>query len=433
MKTIMITAPSSNMGKTTISIGLLRAMKKRDIDISAFKTGPDLIDKEILKKASKKPAGNLDIFLMGQDNLKKALYLNNGDFGLIEGAMGYFDGIANTFKNSSYDISEKLDVPAILVYRPKGEMFTMIPKIKGMVDFSKNRIKGIIFNGVSESMYNMIKPMIKEHTDIEPLGYLSKLDIDLEIGDLTNEIDKDLDRKIDILAEKIEKTIDIDKLIKLAVDIETERIEFKKTKYKLGIAKDEVFNYIYNENSKILENTFEIEDFSPLKDELLPEVDLVYFPPVGTIKNYLNKLSENKGFINSLKKYIESEGILIAEGDSTLYLLKELEGYEMAKIYNFNGQFTNRLKRFGYGEMEFLEDNLFGKKGEKIHINEYHKSEILDGEEEIFKIRKPLSNRNWECGYSYKNTLAFFGQINLLGNLNILENLIKRIGEKNVY
>ena len=166
MKTVMITAPTSNSRKTIITLGLIRAIKNRNINVSAFKTGPDFIDTKYLQLASGKRAGNLDMHLMGRKGISKSLGMNLGEFAVIEGAMGYFDGIHNSFENSSYDISKELDVPSILVYSPKGEMFSIIPKVKGMVDFEDSKIKGIILNKVSGSMYELLKEKIEDRKSV---------------------------------------------------------------------------------------------------------------------------------------------------------------------------------------------------------------------------------------------------------------------------
>src|SRR5690606_7533500 len=108
MKTIMITAPQSNEGKTLISLGLIRALKNRGLDVSAFKTGPDFIDTSYLALASKKRAGNLDMHMMGEEGIKIALSMNRGEYAVVEGAMGYFDGIYNTFENRSEEHTSEL-------------------------------------------------------------------------------------------------------------------------------------------------------------------------------------------------------------------------------------------------------------------------------------------------------------------------------------
>ena len=95
------------------------------------------------------------------------------EYAIIEGAMGYFDGIYNTFDNSSFHISRELDISAILVYRPQGEMFSVIPKIKGMVEFPDSKIKGLILNKVSKDMYLLLKENIEEYIEIrgKPFRY----------------------------------------------------------------------------------------------------------------------------------------------------------------------------------------------------------------------------------------------------------------------
>lgn len=176
MKSIMITAPSSNTGKTIVTLGIIRALVKRGIDVSPFKTGPDFIDRRYLEKAANKLAGNLDTHLMGLTGIQVAVGMNQGDLAVIEGAMGYFDGISNTFINSSYDISCILNTNAVLVYSPKGEMFSAVAKIKGMVDFEDSRIKAVILNKTNKAIYEMLKEPIETYTGVKVLGYIPNYD-----------------------------------------------------------------------------------------------------------------------------------------------------------------------------------------------------------------------------------------------------------------
>ena len=146
LRKLMITAPSSNTGKTLISTALIKLFKELDLEVMGAKTGPDYIDAEYLTYASGKKSENFDLFLMDEDLIRSKInkIAAKNDVLLVEGVMGYFDGSGNTFEASSFDLSKKLDIGAILLYEPKGEMFTMVPKIKGMVDFSEGQIKGVI-------------------------------------------------------------------------------------------------------------------------------------------------------------------------------------------------------------------------------------------------------------------------------------------------
>lgn len=435
MKTIMITAPSSNTGKTVVTLGIIRALKNRGLDVSAFKTGPDFIDRKYLGAASSKKSGNLDMHLMGEDGIHESLAINSGDFAVSEGAMGYFDGIYNTYENSSFDIAVKLDIPSILVYSPKGEMFSAIPKIKGMVDFSKKRIKGIIINKTNESMYKLLKEQIKAHIDIEVLGYLP-LDKDLNIesrhlGLLQAEENEEIETYIDRAAAMVEKTIDIDKIISLSKEVKAEPYIYpKKRDIKVAIAYDEAFNFYYEENIKLLEEVCKVEYFSPLKDKELPQADLIYIGG-GYPELHLERLSKNKEMIDSIKHYAEAGGYLYAEAGGLMYLSDSIEEQPMCGILDGKSKMTNRLQRFGYINICLKEDSILGTAGDTLTGQEFHKSIIETDQAQIFDVTKPMSRRKWQCGFTYKNTLGIYQHINFLGNKRALDHLLDKI-EKDV-
>lgn len=434
MKTIMITAPSSNTGKTTLTLGLIRAMRNRGMDVSAFKTGPDFIDTKYLKMASRKNAGNLDIHLMGRENLKKSLGLNPGDYGVIEGAMGYFDGIFNSFENSSYDISKELDLPAILVYRPKGEMFSAVPKIKGMVDFSNGRIKGIILNKCSRSTYLLLKPQIEKYIGIRVLGHLEEREsIRLEESSLgLEESDEEkMERIIEGTSKILEESLDLDSLISLMEPVATEALDFgKKYDLTLAVARDRAFNFHYNENLKILAKKTKLIYFSPLDDKCLPKADLVYIGG-GYPENYLDLLEANTPMKSSIKSYVDGGGYLVAEGGGFMYLTNKIEDREMVGVFNGETRLVNKLERFGYVNIDLVEDSILGKKGSRLFGNEYHKSRVEMELEPIFHITKPMSKKNWTCGYAEKNALGYYQHINFLNNMEVLDYLLDSL-EKEV-
>ncbi len=428
MKTLMITAPSSNTGKTTLTLGIIRALYKRGLNIAGFKTGPDFIDTRYLKMASKNGAGNLDMHMMGRDNLKKSLGLNKSSYAVIEGAMGYFDGIYNTFENSSFDMSEVLDVPAVLVYRPKGEMFSAIPKIKGMVDFSMGRIRGIILNKASKSTYLLLKEQIEKYTGVKVLGYLPEnevIRVDEDRLGLAESNEEDMEKIIEKTSILVEETIDLDSFIDIMKDLELEEFSFgRKRKLKVAIAKDEAFRFHYNENIKILESICQVEYFSPMQDKGLPKADLVFIGG-GYPEKYTKELSGNLSMKNSIKNYVENKGYLVCEGGGLMYLSNNIELEPMVGIFNGNIKLINKLNgRFGYTVMETKVDTIFGPKATKIVGNEYHKSEMITEMDEVFNISKPKSKKVWECGYVYKNVIGYYGHINFLGNLELLNNLL---------
>ncbi|MFA5576352.1 MAG: cobyrinate a,c-diamide synthase [Tissierellaceae bacterium] len=435
MKSILITGPSSNSGKTTITLALTRAISNRGYKISAFKAGPDFIDLRYLEMASGKQAGNLDIHLMGIDGVRTSLSMNYGEYGIVEGAMGYFDGIYNGFENSSYHISNELDIPTILVYRPKGEMFSVIPKIKGMVDFSGSKIKGIILNEVNERIYRLLREKIEEYIGVEVLGYLPKdKKLELEsryLGLVWPDNRKDSQDFISRAANIAEKTLSIDRILGLANEIQVEDYKHEgKRNIKVAIARDGAFNFYYRENLKLLENTCKVEYFSPIKDKEVPSADLIYLGG-GYPELFKEELTANKDMIRSIREKAEEGVFILAEAGGFMYLVSSIEGHAMCNIFKGHSRMTNRLQRFGYVDMELREDTILGKKGDIIKGHEYHQSTIDIDHKPLFNISKPKDiSRRWLCGYSFKNVLAYYQHINFLGNRKTFNHLLDSIENK---
>lgn len=429
MKSIMLTAPASNSGKTIITLGIIRALKNRGYNVSPFKTGPDFVDTKYLSIAAKRPAGNLDMHMMGRKGMEESLAMNIGDIAVVEGAMGYFDGIFNTFENSSYDIGKELNIPAVLVYSPKGEMFSAIPKIKGMVEFKDSKIKGIILNKVSQSMYNLLKEQIEKYVDIEVLGYLPKDDnLEIESGSLGLNI-LEGDNFLDYIGEKVEETIDLDRLINLGNDLTISPYKYpKRRNIQISIAYDKAFNFYYKENLNLLEKLCNVQYFSPLEDKIIPPADLIYIGG-GYPELYKDILSENQDMIGQLRNLAEEGQYIIGESGGLMYLSESIDGIEMTGIIEGKGRTINKLQRFGYVNMELKEDCLLGGKGYILRGQEYHKSIVETEEKEVFHITKPMSKRNWACGYRYRNVLGYYQHINFLGNMEALEYLLDKIEE----
>ena len=238
MKGILFAAPSSGSGKTTVTSGIIRALHNKGYRISPFKTGPDYIDKGFLEMAAKNTAGNLDLHLQGDLGVLEAFTYVKPDteYCIIEGAMGYYDGIYNTFENSSYDISKKIGVNTILIYTPKGEMFTAVTKIKGMVDFGHNSIIGVILNKVTEAHYDMLRIQIENHVGVKVLGYLPTIpEIEFKsrhLGLIQSEEMVKLDSNLDHLAEVVEKTIDLQSILNMCKTIPKQIRKSLKVKKK---------------------------------------------------------------------------------------------------------------------------------------------------------------------------------------------------------
>lgn len=434
MKSILITAPTSGSGKTTITMGILRALRNMGLDTCTFKAGPDYIDRAFLAKACKGRAGNLDMHLQGRSGISSALSLASAECCVIEGAMGYFDGIYNTYVNSSYDISKEFSINSILVYTPVGEMFSAIPKIKGMAEFEASSIKAVIFNSISTTHYEMLKEALERYTNLKVLGFLPKMDaVELKsrhLG-LVQSIElEDLDSRIKEISEMVIANIDLDEVIKLMTEINvSSKPDIGRYDIKVAIALDKAFSFYYSENLDILERACRVTYFSPIEDEVLPQCDLLYLGG-GYPEIFKKELAENKGMLASIKEYSQSGGYIYAECGGFMYLTDSIDGKPMVGVFSGQSKLTNKLQNFGYIDMELKVDCMLGSKGDKMTAHEFHKSASEIQKDTVFEISKTMGKNTWEGGYIYKNTYGGYPHISFLGNLQVLKNILESIERK---
>ena len=171
MKSIIIASSHSGGGKTTFTLGLMKALKDRNLDVQGYKVGPDYIVPAFHKEVTGKASRNLDVYLMGEEGLKYNYSKGCGDVGILEGVMGLYDGIGVSYEASTYDVSRILDnMPIVLVMSPKGQSTTLCAEINGLKSFKNANIVGVILNSVSEKYYKLLKYSIESNCDVKVLG-----------------------------------------------------------------------------------------------------------------------------------------------------------------------------------------------------------------------------------------------------------------------
>lgn len=431
MKTVLITAPSSGSGKTTITMGILRAIRNKGLDVCAFKTGPDYIDRAFLEKACKGRAGNLDMHLQGKKGMLSALGFTSSEYCVVEGAMGYFDGMHNTYVNSSYDISRELGISSILVYTPEAELFSAVPKIKGMAEFGASSIKAVIFNNVNEGYYLLLRDALEKFTDLKVLGYLPRLDSaelkSRHLGLVQSVEVEDMEERLEDLAARVEATIDLEAVIGMMKDIPSGvRPEIGKYNIRVAIAMDKAFSFYYTENLDILEKSCEVVYFSPLEEESLPQCDLLYLGG-GYPEVFKAQLAENRKMLASIREYSRSGGYIYSECGGFMYLTGSIDGAEMAGVFTGESRMTESLQNFGYEDIILKQDCMLGTKGDRITAQEFHRSVSDIEADAIFEISKAMGTGTWEGGYLNKNTYGGYSHINFLGNLKVLKSILDSI------
>lgn len=432
MKSLIISSNRSGGGKTTFTLGLMKALKNRGYDIQGYKVGPDYIDSGFHSEVIGKSSRNLDLHLMGEDGVKASFSRGTGELGIIEGVMGLYDGIGITEEGSTYEVAKVLDnSPIILVVTPKGQSVTLCAEINGLKDFRNANVVGVVINSVSEKYYSLLKSAIELNCNVKVFGYVPKEEkIRLESRHLglvqSVEIDNLLE-KIEICANLIEEHIDLDSLIDSFKDMPKyeDKFHLKNQGLKIAVAYDEAFRFYYKENLELLEEIGEVIYFSPMHDKKLPEnIDFLYLGG-GYPEVFKEKLEANISMRESIKLALDNNLKCYAECGGLMYLTEKISGNEMVGFFTGYSEMTKGLKRFGYATV--LMENEETKEQIKVNCHEFHKSDVKLLEGTSYIVEKKAwtgENLKWTCGYKKKNTLAGYPHIHFIGNLEFLKVLV---------
>ncbi len=435
MGRIMISGTSSGCGKTTIVCAILQALVNRQIKTVSFKCGPDYIDPMFHSKIIGTKSRNLDGFFMEPPVLNYLLHKNSEDaqMSVIEGVMGYFDGLGMEDTGSSYEIAKNTDTPVVLILPCKGMSRSVQAFLKGFLDFEEeSHIRGVIFNQLPASLYPEMKKFCELH-GVKALGYFPNVK-EAQIGSrhlglITADEITDLREKMNLLAEKAEQYLDIDGLLELSNSAGNQE-EYKQmafpdyektdTKLRIGVAKDLAFCFYYEDNLDILRNFgCDIIPFSPLHDTKLPEDLDGLILGGGYPELYSKELSANTNMLHQIREQIEQGLVTHAECGGFMYLHKIIkspdnESFPMVGVFDGECCYTDRLQRFGYVTLTALRDNVLCHKNEQIRAHEFHRYESTVAQD-VFSAQK--RDQTWTCNAAYKNLVAGFPHIHYYANL----------------
>ena len=427
MKRIMISAMQSGGGKTMLTCALLALLKKRGTAAEAFKCGPDYIDPMFHSRVLGVPSRNLDLFLQGETGVLKTLGGARGEIAVIEGAMGLYDGIGGTDTASAYALAALTKTPVILAVMPRGSSLTLAAQIKGVSQFRRDsRVSGIVLTNCRTMLYEHLKPVIENETGLKVFGCLPPMK-ELEIpsrhlGLLTAGEIENLTARFDAATEALSRFVDVEALLALASTSEILPAPDTKpaaVRAKIALARDEAFCFYYEDSLDALRAAgAELVEFSPLRDERLPDCDGLYLGG-GYPELYAKRLSENASMRQSAAAAVRAGMPTVAECGGFLYLGAALESdsgaaYPMAGVLPGVGQKTERLQNFGYTELEAERDSLLFRAGERVHAHEFHYWKSTENGSDL-KAVKPLSGRERRCGYANESLYAAFPHLHFGG------------------
>lgn len=445
----MLSGTSSGVGKTSITAAIIYCMKKRGYSVQPFKVGPDFIDPTYLSAMARRPARNLDAWLMGKRGVLKDFVQNScSDISVIEGVMGYYDGFAASSNfASTHHVANIVQAPVVLVLDASKTARSIAATALGFVKFHKNsRISGLILNKLGSKKHEDLCRQALSKLGIPIVGAIPRdASLNLESRHLglipVNEI-KSLEQKIRFIAKSYSDYLDIEKIIEIGAKTPSlSRIPMEKNtkkKAKIAVATDESFNFYYRENLDSLRRAgASLEFFSPIHDRKVPSCDGLYigggFPEV---KGEL--LERNYSMKNDIKKRAE-EGIPIyAECGGLMYLTRSIrygeKKYKMIGLYDAETVMQKKLK-LNYTKARVSRQCAISRTNSSLHGHEFHFSEL----ESISKDSKFAYEMDIGIGIDGKrdgvlqhNTLAsymhmHFAQPNIAKTF--VENCIQWIGK----
>lgn len=351
---MLIAAPASGQGKTTVTAGLARFHREQGRQVRVFKTGPDYIDPMILERASGNPVYPLDLWMVGEDECRRRLSeaAGNADVILIEGVMGLYDG-----KPSSADLALCLDVPILLTVDASAMAQTFAAVVHGLTSYREGlSFAGIIANRVGSTGHSQLLRRCVGTTPPYLGGLLRDPAVEIpsrHLGLLQAHEVEDLEQRLSTAAAALAETEAV-RLTKPLTFTSTPTTSPPQTLagHRIGVAKDEAFSFIYPANLELLSALgAELSFFSPLRDPELPSVDSLYLPG-GYPELHLGDLTENQGMRAAIARFAHRGGNIYAECGGMLYLfetLRDKQGHEAEMVGLLSGAALMQPRLCGLG------------------------------------------------------------------------------------
>lgn len=420
---IIIAGTHSGSGKTTITLGIMAALRKRGLQVQPFKCGPDFIDPSLHKMVTGRVSRNLDLWMMGEDWCHHSFSQNAAtqDIAIIEGVMGMFDGDLG----SSDALGKELNLPTILVIDARSMAQSSAAIVKGFEILSGGNVKGVIANRIaSERHLDLVRTAIEKECEAKFLGHLPRsVDFTLPSRHLGLHLAEDnpiSSTSISMLVDTVEQCIDLDSLISIAQFAAPPRKPTPPPRQKksakrsrIAIARDKPFCFYYQDNLDLLEEAgAELVFFSPLEDRHLPhDIDGMYLGG-GYPELYAEQLSSNSTMLHSIHNLIEHGLPVYAECGGFMYLSQGISDGEdifhpLVSVFPTKTTMKKMRASLGYREITLLEDSILGQQGIICRGHEFHYStieEICDTTE----IENIYSGTQESKGYRYKNCLGSY-------------------------
>ncbi|KAF0219349.1 MAG: cobyrinic acid a c-diamide [Geobacteraceae bacterium] len=444
MKSIIIAAPHSGSGKTTVALGIMECLKRHGLTVAPFKVGPDFIDPGYHGVVTGRTSINLDGWMCGAEFVEEtfACHVQDADVAVIEGVMGLYDGIGGVSdEGSTAQVAKLLGASVILVVDAKCQARSAAALVKGFAEFDPQvRVVGVIFNNVgSDNHARILREAVEAAVaEVKVLGCLprdERLNIpSRHLGLLTADENPLPETFLGHLAEAVEMHVDVDGIVNVGATPcgcpkpgRPRRAAPTENPVRIAVARDEAFCFVYEDNLRLLrEAGASIVEFSPLRDAYLPADVAGIYLPGGYPEVFADILAANEGMKQSIREAIDNGMPAYAECGGFVYLTQGVVGaglapaqsghpqgaplHEMVGIFLVMTRMLPKRKALGYREVELTADAIIGSTGAVARGHEFHYSEMgamPAHVERVYLVRKNGIDLGHE-GYRYKNCLASY-------------------------
>ncbi len=420
---LVIAGATSGVGKTSITSAIIYGIKKSGYSVQPFKIGPDYIDPSYLSAISKNDAKNLDVWLMGENEIVQSFVKNSSsDISVIEGVMGYYDGFGGkTNYASTHHVASLLKAPTVLILDASKTARSIAATALGFVKFHRNsRIVGIILNKIGSKKHENLCIQALANLKVPILGSIQKNSESMEsrhLGLIPVKEQKSLQNKIRKISREISDNLDIENIIQICKNVpqlpKVQPKKIKKITTTVAVALDSSFNFYYHDNLEALRREgARLKFFSPVTDKKIPDCDLIYIG--GGFPEVLGQSLERNATMRNLIKKRAEEGIPIyAECGGLMYLTKSISfaerKYKMVGLFDVETQMTKKMT-LNYTEGRINSRCLVSAPA-KFRAHEFHYSKIRNLPRDAklvydLKIGEGIANK--KDALSEYNTLASY-------------------------
>jgi len=444
MKGIVVAGVHSGCGKTTITLGLMAAFKRRGLGVAPFKAGPDFIDPGHHTTVTGVAGRNLDGWMLNRETNLDIFVKNTrqADIAVVEGVMGLFDGYdGRTEAGSTAQLAKWLNLPVLLVVDARRMARSAGALVQGFENFDPDlKFAGVLFNKTGSPVHRAyLTQAMAGNVKMPCLGGVGR-NPEIEIpsrhlGLVTRE-DHGLDARMQAaLADLVERRMDLDALLDSLPVVRADPPappEKKQAFVRIAVARDAAFCFYYPENIELLEQAgAQIIYFSPLSDPDLPDnIDGLYLGG-GYPELHARTLAENTGFRQGVARASENGMPIYAECGGFMALCRTLEDidgqcHDMAGCFGFTCRMSETLRALGYREITLTRDTILGTTGMTARGHEFHYSGLDDhGEKSVYDVCDRAGSTRVVPGFEVNRTLGSYLHLHFKSNPDVPQNFVR--------